>query len=132
MAVGVVTGLIIRDGKILMCQRKAGKMYPFHWEFPGGKIEENETLFHALQRELHEELEISITEAKEWFEDTMTYDNDMTYHVTFFYVKDFLGEPVNTEFEEIRWFSLEELDIIQQLSGNANILRKIKEKGFPK
>jgi hypothetical protein len=56
----------------------------------------------------------------------------MTYHVTFFLVRNFLGDPINTEFEQIGWFSLEELDTLQHLSGNANVLRKITEEGFPK
>jgi len=133
MPVRVVTGLLVKDHKILMCQRHANKEhYPFHWEFPGGKVEEGETLFHALQRELREELEIFVPNAELWFEDTMSYSNAMTYHVSFFLVKNFEGELVNTEFEDIRWFTLSELDSLQHLSGNANILRKIKEEGLPR
>lgn len=133
--ISVVTGLIVRDSKILMCQRHRDKPYPYHWEFPGGKVEESEMLFQALQRELREELEISVSEAEIWFEDIMsyqTYETYKTYHVTFFIVRKFTGEPMNTEFEEIGWFSLEELTRLQHLSGNANILRKIKEEGLPK
>ena len=133
MPIRVVTGLLIKDGKILMCQRHAQKEhYPFHWEFPGGKVEEGETLFQALQRELREELEIYVNEAEEWFEDIMSYSNGATYHVTFFLINNFLGEPRNTEFEQIGWFSVIELNSLQHLSGNANILRKIQEEGLPK
>jgi 8-oxo-dGTP diphosphatase len=132
MPIRVVTGLLIKDGKVLMCQRHAQKEhYPFHWEFPGGKVEAGETLFQALQRELREELKISVSKAQEWFEDTMLYSNGADYHVTFFLVRDFLGEPVNTEFEKIGWFTLAELKPLQHLSGNANILRKIQKEGLP-
>lgn len=44
------------DGRVLLCQRPAGKMYAGKWEFPGGKIEAGETPEAALVRELHEEL----------------------------------------------------------------------------
>lgn len=130
-SIPVVTALIIKDNKVLMCQRRADKSYPLHWEFPGGKVESGETLLRALQRELQEELVISISEAEQWFEDTMTYSNGLTYHVTFFHVRVFQGDLVNTEFNEIGWFTAAELDFIQQLSGNLNILEKIAEEGLP-
>ena len=127
----VSTGLLIRDGKILMCQRRADKLYPLFWEFPGGKLEQGETPLQALQRELKEELMIDVAEAEAWFEDTMAYSNGLTYHVTFFLVRSYEGELVNTEFNEIAWFTAEELDFIQQLSGNLNILEKIAAEGLP-
>ncbi len=127
----VVTALLIKDGKVLMCQRRADKTYPLHWEFPGGKVEPGETLLQALQRELLEELVITVSEAEQWYEDTMTYSNGLTYHVTFFLVREFEGIIVNTEFNEIGWFTAAELDFIQQLSGNLNILEKIAEEGLP-
>ena len=114
-----------------MCQRRTDKSYPLHWEFPGGKVEAGETLMQALQRELLEELVITITDAEQWFEDVMTYSNGLTYHVTFFLVRKFEGELINTEFNEIGWFTAPELDFIQQLSGNLNILEKIAEEGLP-
>jgi 8-oxo-dGTP diphosphatase len=127
----VVTGLLVKNGKILMCQRRADKSYPLHWEFSGGKVEAGETLLEALQRELAEELLLTITDAEEWFEDTMEYSNGMKYHVTFFLVREFSGEPTNTEFNQIGWFTAPELDFLQQLSGNLNILEKIAAEGIP-
>ncbi len=127
----VATALIIRDSTVLMCQRREDKLYPLFWEFPGGKLEAGETPLQALQRELMEELMITVFDAEEWFEDTMTYSNGLTYHVTFFLVRNFEGEIVNTEFNAIGWFSAPELDFIQQLSGNLNILEKIAEEGLP-
>jgi hypothetical protein len=61
----------------------------------------------------------------------MTYSNGITYHVTFFLVREFEGEPTNTEFNAIGWFTAPELDFIQQLSGNLNILEKIAAEGIP-
>ena len=58
----VVAGVIEHDGKILCMERDQGKYdyVSFKWEFPGGKIEEGETLEQTLIRELHEELEIDV------------------------------------------------------------------------
>lgn len=51
--------LIDADGRILLAQRPEGKSLAGLWEFPGGKVEPNETPEVALIRELHEELGIN-------------------------------------------------------------------------
>ena len=50
--------LVDGDGRVLICQRPAGKPMAGLWEFPGGKLEAGETPEAALVRELHEELGI--------------------------------------------------------------------------
>ncbi len=53
--VEVAVGVLLQDGQsILLGQRPEGKPYAGYWEFPGGKIEDGETLFEALKRELLE------------------------------------------------------------------------------
>ena len=56
----VVAAQIERDGKYLITQRKPSSSLPLLWEFPGGRVEENETDQQALSRELHEEMEIKV------------------------------------------------------------------------
>jgi mutator protein MutT len=51
--------LVVRSGKVLVCQRKDDDTFGGFWEFPGGKCEEGETLHQCLARELREELAIS-------------------------------------------------------------------------
>ena len=55
--------LIDRDGRILVAKRPPGKAMAGQWEFPGGKLEENETPEAALVRELGEELAINVEES---------------------------------------------------------------------
>ena len=57
----VVAAVIERDGRILIGQRKSTDPHPLKWEFPGGKVEPQETPEHALIRELAEELGIQAT-----------------------------------------------------------------------
>lgn len=56
----VVCALIIQDQKVLIAQRNAKQSNPLLWEFPGGKLEVNETPEQALIREIKEELSIAI------------------------------------------------------------------------
>ena len=58
----VVAAVIERDGKVLCVQRGSHKFSYIHqkWEFPGGKVEGTESDEDALQREIYEELELSI------------------------------------------------------------------------
>lgn len=57
--INVVAALIVKDDHVLIAQRKSGD-FDGLWEFPGGKIEPNETPQEALQREILEEFEAKI------------------------------------------------------------------------
>ncbi len=56
----VACAIIEQDGLTLAAQRSASMSLPLKWEFPGGKIEMNETAPQCLHRELHEEMSIQI------------------------------------------------------------------------
>jgi 8-oxo-dGTP diphosphatase len=55
--------LIDTDGRVLMAQRPSGKDHAGRWEFPGGKVEADETPEQAIRRELFEELNIEPCES---------------------------------------------------------------------
>lgn len=61
----VVAALIEKDNKCLIAKRSTGdKNMIGKWEFPGGKVEENEDEFHAIEREIKEEFELDIKAVK--------------------------------------------------------------------
>lgn len=63
----VAVGVLVRgDGAVLLADRPAGKPYAAHWEFPGGKIEDGESVEAALARELREELDLLIARSDPW------------------------------------------------------------------
>ena len=70
VAVGV---LFLPDGRFLLTSRPPGKVYEGYWEFPGGKLESNETIAQALARELREELGIEIEDCTLWKTEQVDY-----------------------------------------------------------
>ncbi len=61
----VVAALIEREGKYLIARRSTGDENVLgKWEFPGGKVQENETEEHAIEREIKEEFEMDIKAIK--------------------------------------------------------------------
>jgi 8-oxo-dGTP diphosphatase len=56
----VVAAVIRRYGRLLVCQRPAHKRHGGLWEFPGGKLDEGETVFDGARRELAEELDVTV------------------------------------------------------------------------
>ena len=70
----VVCGLIYNSGKVFICRRKAEKSLGGYWEFPGGKVEPNETYQDCLKRELQEELEMTVDVRRHFL--TVCHDYD--------------------------------------------------------
>lgn len=63
--IDVVCGIIRKEGLVLVAQRGPGQQHAGLWEFPGGKVQPGETPVAALQRELLEELSITVSVAIE-------------------------------------------------------------------
>ena len=63
----VAVGILLRaDGALLLTTRPAGKVYAGYWEFPGGKLDADESVEQALRRELIEEIGVTIGAAQVW------------------------------------------------------------------
>lgn len=121
----VAVGIIKRDNQILVCERPIGKPYAGYWEFPGGKIEAEESGIEALERELFEELGIQVNQAEFWFDHRHVYP-DKTVFLEMWLIKEFLGEPFGKENQAINWASFSQMLVMPLLEGNLPILEKIK------
>ncbi len=102
MPIRVVACVIERDGKLLLCRRPAHKRHGGMWEFPGGKIEEDEGDFDAVKRELAEELSLDALRV-----DGPAFvraDPDSDFVIEFFRVE-IDGEPIALEHDELQWLT---------------------------
>ena len=72
----VICGIITNaDGKIFIARRKKDKSLGGKWEFPGGKIEKDETQEECLQRELNEEFNMQVKVGEKLGENEHHYEN---------------------------------------------------------
>src|SRR4030088_1652405 len=99
----VVAALIVKDAKVLVCQRTRHQTMPLKWEFPGGKIEEGEQPRDALRRELDEELGITATIGDEDARIRHEYPNGGTVELRFYVAREHKGEIENPFFRDIQW-----------------------------
>jgi 8-oxo-dGTP diphosphatase len=121
----VVAGLIVKDGKFLVCQRTKHQTMPLKWEFPGGKIEEGEQPRDALRRELDEELGIDAHIEEEVSRIRHEYKNGGSVELRFFAVRKYRGEIENRIFKEIRWAERKELPSIDFLEADSELVRDL-------
>jgi len=121
----VVAAVIIRDNKILICQRGADQLMPFKWEFPGGKVEPEEELRAALKRELDEELGITATIGTRVTVIRHTYPNGNGVELHFYRVDEFEGELENRIFNDVRWVGRVELSSYDFLEADVAFIREI-------
>lgn len=113
------------DGEFLLAERPAGKPYAGWWEFPGGKIETGESPYHALVRELHEELGIDVDVAHPWLTRVYTYPH-ATVRLHFFRVVSWHGDPHGKESQRLSWQYPDAVAVTPVLPANGPILRALE------
>jgi 8-oxo-dGTP diphosphatase len=122
--IAVVTGLIRRQGKILVGRRPEGGNLPDVWEFPGGKIEAQESPEQALRRELQEELGIDAEIGKLQFAGTFTYGKRGLLFL-FYDVKFWKGEIKAEHHTDLQWISPKELPNLALPDANRAFLERL-------
>lgn len=121
----VVAAIIIHNDKVFATQRGYGE-FKDGWEFPGGKVEPQETPGAALVREIREELDTEI-EVGELL-DTVEYDYPK-FHLSMdcYICKVKSGDLVLKEHEAARWLTKETLESVDWLPADLGLLSKIKK-----
>jgi 8-oxo-dGTP diphosphatase len=104
----VTAAILERGSKIMIARRAHGKHLAGYWEFPGGKVELNETPESCLLRELNEEFEIEASIENFIGESIFEYP-DKTIKLTAFTCKILSGEMKLNDHDRIEWIETEEL-----------------------
>lgn len=122
----VVAG-IIRDEstqRILIAKRPEGKHKAGFWEFPGGKIENNESSVDALRRELEEEISLRFSGSR-FFQTVCFSYQEKTVELHFFEVFGLLSDVCANEGQEIRWVPVETLSDYAFPEANLPIIQRL-------
>ena len=114
MAESVVTGALIEGRRILLCHRSPGRRWsPDVWDLPGGHVELGETPTEALERELFEELGVSVYSLPPG---PLVRLSTVDVEMGIWFVGSWNGAPTNLAPEEhdaIAWFTAEELTALE-------------------
>jgi 8-oxo-dGTP diphosphatase len=118
-----VAAAVIRgtDGRILIAQRAAQQHQGGLWEFPGGKVEADESVEQALRRELQEELGIEVRSARPLIQVGHDYP-DKQVLLDVWEVSEFSGEPHGAEGQPLAWVSARQLGEYDFPAANQPIL----------
>ena len=120
----VVAGIISRNGKIMLCQRRPGDRLGLKWEFPGGKMEPDETLLQALERELREELSIE-TRTGRIYDVYCEFSGERRIMVLFFRSELLSGTPQTIECNDMAWVEPEHLAEYDLAPADARVAERL-------
>ena len=116
----VSAGIVVRDGKIMLCQRKPEDRLGLKWEFPGGKLEPGETPQQALERELREELAIETRTGRIY--DVYSEPNIM---ILFFRSELVSGTPQTIDCNAITWVSPADLTKYDLAPADLEVAKRL-------
>ena len=123
----VAAALVERDGRVLLQQRSPGRQMAGLWEFPGGKVEQNERPEAALVRELHEELGIEVAEAALVPAAFASADNAGRHMLLLLYLcREWRGEPKALDAAALAWLKPGEMDVAEMPPADVPLVAALE------
>ena len=119
-----VVAAVITDGDKYLCMQRCRSKYDYiseHWEFPGGKVEENECHHATLLREIYEEMRWDIYVGKCLGTVEQEYP-DFSITLTAYLCKGGEGEFKLLDHLDYKWLTREELDTLNWTEGDRKLL----------
>ncbi len=123
--VRVTCALIIEEGGVLVTQRSRQMPHPMKWEFPGGKVKEEEKPEVGIRREIREELGIEVSVGKQLPTVRHNYGSEALELIPFI-CQHLEGVIELTEHHSFRWVPFEELDELDWLEADGEVAQMLK------
>ena len=112
------------ENLFLICLRPEGVHQGGKWEFPGGKVEKNETPELALSRELFEEVGLNAIDYQ-LIESKLFDYGDTALYLHFYLVTQFSGEAQGREGQPIKWVSKAQLTLYEFPDANKTVIEQL-------
>lgn len=121
----VACAVIMKENKILCAQRSELMRHPLKWEFPGGKVENNERLDMCIVREVKEELNLEISVHKLLTKTFHDYGNGNSVCIHPFVCYIISGNMSLLEHKAIRWLKTDELYVLDWVQGDLPVVDEV-------
>jgi 8-oxo-dGTP diphosphatase len=120
----VTAAAMVRSGKVLIEQRQAGSHMEYKWEFPGGKLEPDETPEECIIREIKEELDLEI-EVIDIYKVVKFKFEEKDILLLCYLCKILKGEGKALECNDFRWVGSEQLASFDFVPADVPIVEKL-------
>ena len=126
----IVSALVLvdQDGRILICERPKGKFMEGFWEFPGGKLENNETPKNCLIREIKEEIGVDL---ENFCFSPLTFSlneyDDFNILLLLYICRENVGVIKSNENQNIKWLFVKDLYNCNLLPADRELIPYIRD-----
>lgn len=121
----VVAAIIENENAEILCALRSKEMSMSKlWEFPGGKVEENESIDDAIVREIKEELNCHIEFISEFHENTHEYEK-VIVNLIAVKCKLIKGQPIANEHAKLLWMPIEYLETLNWAPADIPAVKKL-------
>ena len=122
----ISAGFLVKERKVLIAQRDEKQKQPLKWEFPGGKLKEEEQYDEALIRELKEEMDLNVEVIKEIGGAEVNLKNKV-FIVLFFLIDGDINQIKLKNHKEYKFVTLNELKNIDLSDADKSFINKYEE-----
>ena len=120
--IDVVAAVIKKNNLYFIAQRNRNKHFAYYWEFPGGKVNKQETFENALKREIKEELSINI-KVFNHIASEKHKDEKIDVNVHYFLCESLNKNIILSEHEDMKWLQKNDLKQFKMAPGDSKIIK---------
>tara|TARA_Y100001970_G_scaffold238349_1_gene299505 strand:- start:1815 stop:2228 length:414 start_codon:yes stop_codon:yes gene_type:complete len=126
----IVSALVLvdQDGRVLICERPKGKFMAGYWEFPGGKLEKNETPKNCLIREIKEEIGVNL---ENFCFSPLTFSlneyDDFNILLLLYICRENVGVIKSNENQNMKWLFVKDLYDSNLLPADRELIPYIRD-----